>query len=345
MKNKLDYDILVTTGCGNTIQGGADIWSNYFISNIYPIISKNRNYVILVDSKRPTDWDSSYFDDIPNLSITFFGDSTKKTYNLLEKCNKIHFLHPNYHKREHLWKFKEKFETIFVHAYPQDMKNVLVKLPDLDRLQLGTKVDEVWYDEFLKLFKKVIWIGNNPTNLKYTHNITNFYEFKVNNPLSPAYHKVGFTARAETRKCIHWLNNHKGFALTNIYDIQNLKDISPFQLKKIKIYQWKPEFLHKFMLKKWDIFHGAHFKEPFGYNIFQAVDYGKLPIINKDWCTELNYKYRASTSVEFDKCVKLIINDTYTERLYEFEKIKKHLLQFDNKEKWISQVLEIFRDL
>lgn len=46
-----------------------------------------------------------------------------------------------------------------------------------------------------------------------------------------------------------------------------------------------------FMRKDFSIFHGCYHKEPFGYSIFEAVDYGKLPIIHTDWGIGLNYKY------------------------------------------------------
>lgn len=339
----MNYDILVTTGCGNTIQGGADIWSNHFLNEIYPIISKTKNYKVLVDSKRPTEWDSSYFDDL-SIDIQFFGDSIENTYKLLENCNKIHFLHPNYHKRNHLWEFRDKFETIFVHAYPREMKNSLKDLPELSRLQFGTNVDEIWYDEFLTYFKKVIWIGNNPTEFKYTHIIPNFYEFKHNLDLSSNIDngKIGFTSRAETRKCIHWMDNHKGYALTNIYDIHNLRENTEFKLQNIKIYQWKPEILTKFMLKDWGIFHGAHFKEPFGYSIFQAVDFGKLPIIHSDWGNGLDYKYKISSKKDFDIYIHTILTDSHETRLHEWNKLRNYLKTFDNKSEWVNQIIQLF---
>ena len=31
--------------------------------------------------------------------------------------------------------------------------------------------------------------------------------------------------------------------------------------------------------------------EPFGYGIFEWVDRGKLPIIHRDWCIDLDYPY------------------------------------------------------
>ena len=59
--------VFVTTGCGNIIQGGADMWTNNFIELVLPHLSE---YYILVDSKKPIGW--------------------RDTYNL-EKLGKLHF--------------------------------------------------------------------------------------------------------------------------------------------------------------------------------------------------------------------------------------------------------------
>ena len=95
------------------------------------------------------------------------------------------------------------------------------------------------------------------------------------------------------------------------------------------------------MLKNWGIFHGAYFKEPFGYSIFQAIDYGKLPIINLDWAPEVNYRYRAETKMEFDKMVKTILRDSYETRLENFMRLKSYMLQFDDVEKWVDDIRNI----
>jgi len=96
------------------------------------------------------------------------------------------------------------------------------------------------------------------------------------------------------------------------------------------------------MRKDFDIFHGAYFKEPFGYSIFQAVDYGKIPIIHTDWAKEVDYKYRASSKNEFDKMVKKIIGDDAGVRFQEFFKLKTYMMTFDNVENWSAKILEKF---
>ena len=94
------------------------------------------------------------------------------------------------------------------------------------------------------------------------------------------------------------------------------------------------------MKKDFGIFHGAYFKEPFGYSIFQAIDYGKLPIIHTDWAKDVDYKYRANSKNGFDKVVKQIVNDSKDKRYEEFAKLKTYMLRFQNVESWKKEILK-----
>lgn len=344
-ENVHNYDtkILLTTGAGNTIHGGADIWVNYFLEEVWPTLPNPKSWRLLIDSKRPLQFNPK---SLPvGLKYHFHGDDPNKTNEWLEECTEIHSLHSHYHKREHIWHFEDKFKTIFVHAYPHEMNKVIESLEELKRLQYNTKVDAEFFDDYIMTFQRRIWIGNNPTEMmdkfpNYTYNIPNFYEFKNNAPLTNNVDngKVGFASRAESRKCLHWMNEVDGYVLTNQFDVKNLRDTTSYALNKIQLFNWSPDIHHHFMTKNWGIFHGAYFKEPFGYSIFQAVDYGKLPIINYDWGHEVDYKYRASTKNEFDKCIKQILRDSHREREYEFMKLKKYMKKFDNKKEWADKI-------
>jgi hypothetical protein len=337
------YKILLTTGAGNTIQGGADIWTNHFLHEVWPTLPDKKTWRLLIDSKRPPAFEDKYLPK--GLKYHFHFDDVDKTRQWLEESEEIHSLHSHYHKRDHIWHFEDKFKTCFVHAYPHEMNRVIDSLEELQRLQYNTKVDADFFDEYILTFKKRIWIGNNPTEMmdkfpNYTYNIPNFYEFKNNLPLTTHVQngKVGFASRGESRKCLHWMNEVDGFVLTNQFDVKNLRESTTYSLKKINLFNWDPNIYHHFMLKNWGIFHGAYFKEPFGYSIFQAVDYGKLPIINKDWAQEVDYKYRVSTKNEFDKCIKQILKDSHNTRVIEFNKLKEYMKKFDNKEEWVDKI-------
>ena len=340
------YDVYYTTAGGPWFNSGADMWVNDFLIHVWPTLPLRKTWKLLIDSKRPANFNPN---SLPKgLTYHFHGDNPEVTEEWLKASQEIHVLHPHYHKRPHIWHHEDKFKSIFVHAYASDIVNVLNKIPELKQLQTQTNIDEVFYNEYLATFKKRVWIGNNHSSLledfpNYTYRIPNFYEFKHNISLTSHIDngKIGFASRAETRKCIHWLNGHPGFALTSQHDIKNLRDTTTYSLKDIDIYQWDPDIHHQFMLKNWGIFHGAYFQEPFGYSIFQAVDYGKLPILNKDWAPEVDYKYRVSNKMDFDKCLKTILKDSYETRLENFMRLKLYMLQFGNIDKWVDDVRNI----
>ena len=112
-----------------------------------------------------------------------------------------------------------------------------------------------------------------------------------------------------------------------------------------KIYYYNPTFLDKFMKRDWGISHSAHIYEPFGYSIFQALDYGKIPIIAHDWIPSYDYPFRASTPKEFheqyDKICKMGL-DERRDYVFPFREYLNE--QFGDKQRWIDNMLRIFND-
>ena len=327
--------VFVTTGCGNIIQGGADMWTNNFIELVLPHL---QDYYILVDSKKPVGWKDTYHLE-KNGKLHFHLENEEKTDFILRVCNEIHFLHANYHKREHLWKHKDKWGTIFVQAYLPDMLDYGDSLR-----QFNTSVVEEDMDYLLTHCKKRIWIGNNPSrifNKFVTETITNFYEFKQNKPLNKINNKLGFTSRIESRKNVHYLDGLPSYVLSGYYDWKNISETNRFDFSKVKYFKWNIDILESFMNLKWSISHSCHTNEPFGYSIFQAVDWGKLPILDEDW-GEVDYKYRASTKQEFKEVYETILSDNHETHLKEFNNLKQYLKSFDDKNRWSSEVVSIF---
>ena len=327
--------VFVTTGCGNIIQGGADMWTNNFIELVLPHLSE---YYILVDSKKPIGWKDTYHLE-KNGKLHFHLENEEKTDFILRVCNEIHFLHANYHKREHLWKHKDKWGTIFVQAYLPDMLDYGDSLR-----QFNTSVVEEDVDYLLTHCKKRIWIGNNPSrifNKFVTETITNFYEFKKNKPLNKINNKLGFASRIESRKNVHYLDGLPSYVLSGYYDWKNISETNRFDFSKVKYFKWNIDILESFMNLKWSISHSCHTNEPFGYSIFQAVDWGKLPILDEDW-GEVDYKYRASTKQQFKEVYETILSDNYETHLKEFNNLKQYLKSFDDKNRWSSEVVSIF---
>tara|TARA_Y100000361_G_scaffold152177_1_gene171044 strand:- start:40 stop:1038 length:999 start_codon:yes stop_codon:yes gene_type:complete len=322
--------LLVTTGFGNIIQGGADIWVNNFIELVLPKL--RAPYIIFVDGKRPPGFISNYE------HFHFHEENILKSERLLNQCDEIHFLHANYHYRPHLWQHKDKWSTIFVHAYLPDM----LDYNDSVR-QFNTKVDSKSVKFLLENCKKRIWIGLDKKSKLFddfpnkTKVVSNFYEFKHNLPLGNKNNKIGYTARIESRKNIHYLDNHQSFVLSNPYDWKNIIENSDYNFSKCKFFQWDTKIHNLFMKKDWFISHSCHTKEPFGYSIFQSIDYGKLPIIHSDW-GDVDYKYKASNKKEFNDIVNQIQKDSFSELNDNFINLKEYMKKFSNKEKWSKRI-------
>ena len=49
--------LLVTTGFGNIIQGGADVWTNHFIDLVLPQLTDD--YFIFIDGRKPVGFETS----------------------------------------------------------------------------------------------------------------------------------------------------------------------------------------------------------------------------------------------------------------------------------------------
>ena len=322
--------LLVTTGFGNIIQGGADIWVNNFIELVLPKLRES--FIIFVDGKRPPGF-------IPNYQhFHFHEENTLKSERLLNQADEIIFLHANYHHRPHLWQHKDKWSLIFVHAYLPDMLDY-----DDSVRQFNTKVDTKSVNFLLENCKRRIWIGLNSKSKLFvdfpdkTKVLSNFYEFKYNLPLGSKNTKIGYTSRIESRKNVHYLDNHESFVLSNPYDWKNITQNSNFDFSKCKFFQWDTKIHNLFMKKDWFISHSCHTKEPFGYSIFQSVDYGKLPILHSDW-GDVDYKYRASNKKEFNDIVNKIEKDSFEELTHNFNILKEYMLKFSSKERWTKRI-------
>lgn len=334
------FDVLVTTGAGNIPMGGSDIWVNDFLKNVYPHL--NYPIVLLIDGRKPVGFNS---DSIP-CQFLFSKEAPDLVEPILRNARKIHFLHNNYFRREQLWEYKEKFDIIFVHAYIKEIINTNIDL-GLDRVWLPTTMDLQWEQDVLNQCKQIVWIGCNDGLVQKDFStkciqISNYYEYKEQRKYQWLDSKIGYAARSETRKCFHFLDNHKGYAITDKIGFENLKEGLNLNLKKIRFYPYNLENHKNFFNLDFTPFHACYVNEPFGYSIFNAIDYGKLPILNKWWMPRVSYKYRANTKDEFNKMYELMCNDTESEREYWFNKLKEGLHKYTNKASWIQHLIILF---
>ena len=113
--------------------------------------------------------------------------------------------------------------------------------------------------------------------------------------------------------------------------------------RKMRIYHFKAEFAEKFYNMDWGISHSTFSYEPFGYSIFQAVDWGKLPILHTSWCKDLDYPYRATLKKDFDDIYSKLKETSYEEKNKWFIHLKEYMNDnFTNKSKWVEELLNIY---
>ena len=328
--------ILVTTSAGNQIIGGGDIWVNNFIKEVFSTL--NDEVHLIIDNKRS----ANHIESSISIPHTFRLENPKKTEELLDKCDKIVFLHPPYSHREYLMEYQDKWDTIFIQAYAKDITE-----SGTDFKIYPTKIELSWQNLLLRKCKNRIWIGLNHSSLLDDFEcitIPNYYTFTEERKLvEECSDTIGYAARFESRKNPHWLSNHSAKVLTHKYDYYNISEM--YNFKRCKFYEFDMN-IHRnwFVDKSWQIFHGAYKNEPFGYSIFDAVNYGKLPILHKEWGMECNYEYRVENKEDFDDLVKELIETPYEKKLQEFEKLKEYLKEFTDKNKWVEKVGNIINN-
>ena len=181
-------------------------------------------------------------------------------------------------------------------------------------------------------------------DIKYKNkNIPNFYEFKHNLPLSESTN-IGFAARSEGRKNPHFLDGLPALVFTDSQMFNGVfKQGYKMDTSKIRVYHYKPDFGDNFWSMDWGISHSCFTYEPFGYSIFQAVDWGKLPILHTSWCKDLEYPYRATFKKDFVDIYNRLKQTPFEEKNKWFLHLKQYMIDnFTNKDKWVEDLLNIY---
>ena len=155
---------------------------------------------------------------------------------------------------------------------------------------------------------------------------------------------VAFTSRCETRKCPHFIDTVDSLAYTNPKDLWWWTHNLGYKFEKTRVVQFRYSTLDKFFKsKRWGISHSSFVNEPFGYSIFQAIDYGKIPILNRDWCKDIEYPFRSYSKSQFEKQVKTIKGVSYQERNDILENLRTKLNNlYNNPIIWANQYLSIY---
>jgi hypothetical protein len=208
-----------------------------------------------------------------------------------------------------------------------------------------------WYgnweyeSELINKIKNKIWVGlyHFPYETENLYHIPNCYEFTENKQLIDSFN-VGFAARAEGRKNPEYMDGLPSFISTNSETFNKYyKQKYGYKFDKSKIYKFDFKFKKRFYGLDWGISHSCFEFEPFGYGIFEAVDWGKLPILHEKWHVPLDYKYKADSAESFKETYETICKDDYETRKTEFNKLKNWMKQhFSDKQLWKQKLLDIY---
>ena len=328
------YDVYYTTAGGPWFNSGADIWVTDWIKEVAPSLEVKP--LLLFHRKKPNNYEEFPI-DIDNI-WTIDEDEIIEKFN---GARKIHILHGYYTPTKAVYNNLEKIDSIIFH--------------NLTKVSLVSQIEKEkylhWYgnweyeSEMVDKIKNIIWIGlyDFPYKTENLYKIPNVYNFQINKDLSKST-KLGFAARVEGRKNLEYLNDLESVMFTNsdTFDKYYRKKFG-YKFLKSKIYRFNYKNKNKFYEMDWGISHSCFEYEPFGYGIFEAVDWGKLPIIHTNWCSELDYKYTAFDKDSFEKMYEIICNDSYETRKTEFNKLKNWMINdFSNKEEWKQKLLDIY---
>jgi len=354
------YDIYYSTGGGPIIRGGSDVWVNYWIDNIAPKLKVKP--ILLIHNQKPSDGLAPNYNQVSpeppqhfavvegmdekvkeideKIEIVYFDyNNTTQFDELIKNSRRVNILDGHYKSVWYLENNKDKIYSVVLHVKVNDALNVHKKL-GLEKT-LIFNIEPEWEENLIKWSKYPIWIGTNKLEDKKTKFIPNFYEFQHNKELDDS-DLVGYTARVETRKAPHFLNGIKSLAFTSSDGIEWWRENIGEVFDKTKVYDFSYDNLDRFYNLKWGISHSCFINEPFGYSIFQALDYGKIPIISKDWCEEYDYPYRANNKIEFDEVYKILISTEYNIKNKVMKDFREYLKKYDNIEEWVIKYLEIY---
>ena len=309
-------DIYYSTGGKNLVGGGSDVWVNHWVDEIQPKLDRPSKLVIHQDNDVKKD---------------------------LDEADRIHILHGYYTPNQVVLDYKDKIYSNVMHV---ELKKSLNAHKDLELPLLKHFNASIEYEkDILNIAKKTIWICLYESSYHNDYDIIdipNFYEFNEDG-ITIDSNRVGFCSRMETRKAPHFLNDIDSYFFTNVEHFAWWRENLNYNFTKTKLFQFQYKNLKKFLRRDdWGISHSAHIHEPFGYSIFQAVDYGKIPILSEDWLHEIEYPFRASTKKDFEECWKQICKLDVNQRQDYIDYLKDKLIKFTDKKQWVDKYLEIY---
>ena len=368
---KEEYDVYYSTGGAQLVGGGADVWVNNWIEEVATklkvkpklLIHRTRRGLAEITEHTKTFENNvkagrggnegrevikkikKNYKEVLNTELEHLwqGDDPQKFRELLKGARRINILHGYYAPHKFIVENKEKIHSNVIHVSVRDCLKASMVL-DLDR-SLHTLMEQTWEDELCEVATHPIWIGVEESKLKYpTEHLPNYYEFKNNLDVTDS-NRIGYASRMETRKCPHFLEGLDSMVFTNLRHIKWWEQNLNTDTSSWKKFGFTYKFLDNFMRKDWGISHSAHIFEQFGYSIFQAVDYGKIPILAPDWIPSYDYPFRAASPEEFREQYKKICELSVDGRRDYVFPLREYLNKtYGDKDVWREKMLRIYND-
>ena len=302
-----------------------------------------------VTGEKPTSTFTKPDDYIPpkkDLSVYWQGDSVEDFKELMENSRRINILHGYYRPHKIITDNKHKIHTNAVHCDVNKSVGASLFL-GLEK-HFHFHMEPKWEQEVVEMAKHPFWIGVDKPTLKNQPDkilhIPNYYEFKHNLDVIDN-NRIGFHSRMETRKCPHFLHGLRADVFTSLPDIKWWERNLNLDTSKWRKQIFRYENLNRFYQRNWGISHSAHIVEPFGYSIFQAIDFGKVPILAEDWHKEVKWPWRASSPQKFKEQYENICEVSLDGRRNELFRLREYLSKkFDNKEEWVESLLKLYNE-
>ena len=365
------YDVYVATEVGNVSNGGISKWIDDWVNNVAPYLIVKP--ILLIEVEQEEEWISyvKQFVDVihrPGSSweyeytmsklpiANYFSLPDRRTIDMIIKgARKFHLLsYPlpimmygnskNWSSEKMRKVYDRKIDSVCIHSLESQTLKYQQKLKKFTKKSLGYQQKSInFQNTLIKDSEMSIWIGLD-NEKDFNLNIPNVYEFKYNLSANSS-NVVGFPARCEPRKNLHFLQKIKSIALTSessfketFTDYKNKVNFS-----NIIIEDYRVDKIDDFYRRNdWGISHSCFEDEPFGYSIFQSIDYGKIPVIHKNWCKDMKYPFRASTQKQFEKQIAEISNLSVEDRNTYLGDLRNYLSQYSSVEKWRDSLLSIY---
>ena len=361
-----EYDVYVTSEIGTFSVGGVSFWVDNWIRYVVPYLRVTPILIIEVEPSpgwteyarqnalvlnRPgTEHKFEWKYPTSSIKNYFSLPTTTYTDKIIKNARKVHLLScplaAVYGRRtKDIIKKYGNIDSVIIHSSERESTDVIKKYFHVRRSrEIFDSNQRIEFHEGLnEVAKEPVWIGVNERK-EIGQSIPNFYKFEHNLKAVDS-NIIGYAARTESRKNFHYLQNIESIALTARDAIQVWETLFKKKIKfeNVKVKSYSREKVEDFYNSSdWGIFHGAYVSEPFGYSIFQAIDYGKIPIISKDWCEDMDYPFRAGSVKEFEKQVAKIKELSVEERDSYLQQLKIYLSKFSSEIEWRDKLLSIY---